>query len=174
MKTRISGRGILIGLCLTLGPAISLAGGTPFTSNTSLFSATFPTSPTQSETTDKTIVGAIHENTFVSKSNAGTFTVENSVLPGVAVSLGGHKEIFKKAKDGFFKKTGATELSSSDITLGGSPGMEFSFQTSGGLNGKAHLFLIGKRFYFLSGESSQAGAVDQFLNSFKALPDPGK
>src|SRR4030095_11903054 len=109
------------------------AGWKTFTSSAGQFSASFPTTPTETHTQEKTVIGAIGENIYTSKSDAGTFTVEYSLLPEVAVVFGGHKGIFDKAKEGFLKRTGATEVSFTDVS--GKEGKELVYQTPGGKTG---------------------------------------
>jgi len=175
MKTRIWNTAWILLVSFALPDGIAEAAWTKFTSPNGYFTASFPTTPVETQKSDKTFIGTIWENIARSKSAAGSFAVEYSKLPGIAVDLGGHNEIFKKAKDGFLKQTGASETSYSDISLGSAPGKEMIYQTASGQSGKIRMYIDGHRFYFLDAQSPQGNsATDPFFSSFQILPAPDK
>lgn len=151
-------------------PTSNLLAQDPYTSSTAQFSANFPAPPVETHHTDKTVIGAIGENIFTAKTPGGTYVVEYSKLPGIAVTFGGHHEIYGKAKKSFLEKTGATEISYTDTTVGGEKAAQLVYKAANGNSGKAWFVLVHDRFYVINANSSKgSGSVDQFLNSFKAM-----
>ncbi|HKY63577.1 MAG TPA: hypothetical protein VJR29_09170 [bacterium] len=133
------------------------------------FSVNMPGKPTHSETTHRSFVGAVQENSYTVNSGGATYTASVSDLPGAAVALGGAGTILGKAKDGLLKESGGSETSFQKTSLGGNEGRELTYSLPSGGLGKARLYLVEKRLYVIVGAGPKAAgpAIDRFVNSFK-------
>lgn len=138
------------------------------------FSIQVPGKPTLSSEKHKSFVGSVTDNTYTYKGKGSTYSASYSVLPGVAVTLGGSGTIFGKARDGLLKDVGGKETSFTDTSQGGNDGKELLFEIpSAGSGpatmGKARFFLKDKILYVLVGMSPKtlSPAVNNFLNSFQ-------
>lgn len=141
----------------------------PFAPAGAGFSVNMPGNPQHSETTHKSFVGAIHENSYTANGGGATYTASVSDLPGAAVALGGAGTILGKAKDGLLKESGGSETSFDKISLGGNEGRALTYSLPSGGSGKARLYLVDKRLYVIVGAGPQSAgpAIDRFVNSFK-------
>ena len=133
------------------------------------FSVNMPGKPQHNESTHKSFVGAVQENSYTVKSGSASYTASVSDLPGMAVALGGSNTILSKAKEGLLKESGGSELSFEKISLAGSEGRELTYSLPSGGIGKARLYLVEKRLYVIvgSGPKATSAAIDRFVNSFK-------
>ncbi|HKX13091.1 MAG TPA: hypothetical protein VJP40_08065 [bacterium] len=141
----------------------------PFAPAGAGFSVNMPGKPRHSETTHKSFVGAVQENSYTVNGGGATYTASVSDLPGVAVALGGAGTILGKAKDGLLKESGGSETSFEKTSLGGNEGRVLTYSLPSGGSGKAQLYLVDKRLYVIvgAGPKSAAPAIDRFINSFK-------
>ncbi len=157
-------------LIFTLGGGVAQAAAWKnFTSNDGGFQVMMPGTPQLQQNTHKSFVGAIEENTYMVNTKDGSYSVEYSNLPNIAVSMGGAGAIFDGAKKGLLKDSGGKQVSFSDITLNGNPGKELVYQipsVGADTMGKARFYLVQKRLYVLVATGSKAS---QFFNSFKLL-----
>ncbi len=143
----------------------------PYVSQAGKFQVTFPHPPKEHQVIEKTAVGSIGENIYQAKTKKGTYTVEYSILPEIAVFFGGKKTIYDKAKKNFLKKTGSTETSFSDTSVSGHKAKELVFTAANGDLGKVQFILVGRYFYAVVAEGSRgAGPLDAFLKTFSILP----
>ncbi|MDL1871621.1 hypothetical protein FBR05_05405 [Deltaproteobacteria bacterium PRO3] len=154
-----------------LWPAAAEAKWQTFTPPEGGFSIAMPGKPQLTQSVHKSFVGAVKESTYTIKAGGVTYSASYSELPGIAVTLGGSRTIFNKAKDGLLKEAGGSENAFNEISLGKSEGRELSFTLNGGGAGKARFFLVDKRLYVIvaSGPTGAAAGIGKFLNSFKLL-----
>ncbi|MFH1654409.1 MAG: hypothetical protein ABIE74_10215, partial [Pseudomonadota bacterium] len=106
------------------------------------------------------------------KDKSITLTVEYSDIPGLARTLGGRGEIYKKTKDGFLKSVNGETISFNDITVAGSQGKELIYKTPT-RTGKTILVMVKKRLFVIQSsamkETKDKSPLDKFLNSFAPL-----
>lgn len=133
------------------------------------FSVNMPGKAKHTESTHKSFVGAVQENSYTANSGGATYTASVSDLPGAAVALGGTGTILGKAKDGLLKESGGTETSFDKISLGDNEGRELVYSLPSGGNGKARLYLVDKKLYVIVGAGPKTAmpAITRFVNSFK-------
>jgi hypothetical protein len=133
------------------------------------FSVNMPGKPQHSETTHKSFVGAVQENSYTVNSGSASYTASVSDLPGVAVALGGSGTILGKAKDGLLKESGGSEASFEKTSFDGHEGRELTYNLPSGGIGKARLYLVDKRLYVIvgAGPKSASSSINRFVNSFQ-------
>ncbi|HEV8310495.1 MAG TPA: hypothetical protein VGW35_22770 [Methylomirabilota bacterium] len=159
----------LLSCTLLFTTALEASGWKIFTSPPGGFSVAMPRDPERHESIHQSFLGPIRENTYSVTTEGGSYSVEYSDLPGLAVNLGGSWLIFNKAKEGVLKDKGGAETDFRSISLGKHPGRALSFHVPGKPSGKAHFFLVEKRLYVLVATSSSPANVETFLSSFKLL-----
>lgn len=161
---------ILALLFIGLAPQRALAKKT-FVSKEGKFSVIFPKKPKFWQASESSPVGSIGQNIFQSKGRKGTFTVEYSMLPDIAVFFGGRKTIYKKAKKSFLEKTGSSELKHSKIKVAGLDALQLDFTNAKGQMGRAQFILVGRKLFVVVAESPRGEKpIEKFLGSFKLLP----
>ncbi len=133
------------------------------------FSINMPGTPSATETTHKSFVGAVHETTYTYTGAGNIYTASVSDLPGAAVFWGGAGTILSKAKEGLLKECEGVETAFGDIMLGKYEGRSLKFNLPAGKKGQALLYLVEKKLYVIvgSGTAASAGAISRFLSSFK-------
>jgi len=133
------------------------------------FSVNMVGTPSETETTHKSFVGAVHEKSYSYTGGSTTYTASVSEIPGAAVALGGTGTILGKAKEGLLKESGGTETSFDNVNLGPYEGRALKFSLSNGGKGQALFYLVDKKLYVIvgSGPPVAATAIARFLNSFK-------
>jgi hypothetical protein len=133
------------------------------------FSVNMPGKPQHSETTHRSFVGAVQENSYTVNSGSASYTASVSDLPGAAVALGGSGTILGKAKEGLLKESGGSETSFEKTSLGGNEGRELIYSLPSGGVGKARLYLVDKRLYVIvgAGPKSASASINRFVNSFQ-------
>ena len=122
-----------------------------FASKAGGFSVLLPGTPSFSSSTDHTVVGEVVENLYSLKTEAASFSAEFSDLPGVAVFFASDDTIYKDAREGLLKQTGARELKYYSIEQEGIRGKEIVYEVpapknSPALRGKAR-FLLNTDFH---------------------------
>ena len=169
---------VLIMAGFVLPAAAETAEWKTFTSEAGSFSVLMPGTPTFSDTTDHTVVGDVGENLFSLDVKEGSFSAEYSDLPRVAVIFDSAKSIYKDAKEGLLKETGASEKKYYIFIHDGMKGRELEYEVPAGgeseaRTGKARFLLKDKRLYVLVGtvpkKDGDEKLIDRFLDSFKLL-----
>lgn len=172
MKThfRIPTLIILVLLFTGLPPRMTQAKKA-FVSKEGKFSVVFPKKPKFWQASESTPVGSIGQNIFQSEGRKGTFTVEYSMLPDIAVFFGGRNTIYKKAKKSFLEKTGSSELSNAKIKVSGLDALQLDFTNAKGQMGRAQFILVGRKLFVVVAESPKGQKlIEAFIGSFSLLP----
>ncbi len=153
---------------------VEAAAWKTFTSKEGGFRILMPGTPKLTEATHKSFVGTVQEYTYTIRTKNGYYSANYSVLPGIAVNLGGAATIFDKAKKGLLEDAGGKETSFHDTSMRGHPGKELRFQvaSSGGakrMSGRARFYLVNEILYVLVGTSATPDDPDiaRFLDSFQ-------
>ena len=148
-----------------------------FTSKEGKFSILMPISPSFTKAQHKSFIGMIEENTFRTKSNSETFSIEYSDLPRSAFILASAETILDETREGFLNNGRGIQLQFTPITFQGNPGRLLIFKTLPPdspveMIGKAYFYLVNQRLYVLVGTAPRAALsnnTDRFLSSFKLL-----
>ncbi|MGH7320408.1 MAG: hypothetical protein ACRELA_12390 [Candidatus Rokuibacteriota bacterium] len=150
-----------------------------FTSKEGGFRVSMPGTPALTEATHKSVVGVVREYTYALETRNGDYSANYSVLPGIAVNLGGANAILDRAKKGLLQDVGGEETRFTDTAISGHPGKELTFRVraAGGakpMSGRARFYLVNKILYVLVATSSTPNDPDvsRFLDSFR-LSRPG-
>ena len=134
-----------------------------------------PGTPSFNSSTDHTVVGAVVENLYSLKTEAASFSAEYSNLPEMAAFFASDDTIYKDAREGLLKETGARELKYYSIEQEGIRGKEIVYEVPAtknfpALRGKARFLLKDKRLYVLvattPGGKNTDSLVERYLNSF--------
>lgn len=161
-------------LCSLMSGIVEAAAWKTLSSKEGGFSVLMPGTPKLTEATHQSFIGPVQEYTYTIQTKNGHYSANYSVLPGIAVGLGGAGTIFDRAKKGLLEDVGGEETSVTDTSIRGHPGKELSFRVpaSGGakpLSGRARFYLVKKILYVLVGTSPTLNDPDvsKFLNSFQ-------
>jgi len=167
---------LLIAVTSPLVPnARSESGWTHFASKPGRFSVDVPVRPVPSKTQQKSFIGTVTNHIFTATSGEDLFTVDYSDIPDFALHFAGPGTIYEHAKGALLKKTYGTQISYSDVAVGGAAGKRLTYDTPPApgypkMRGDAILLLVGNRLYVIDGvvPDSEADAKSQrFLSSFQ-------
>jgi hypothetical protein len=156
-------------MVLSLGlPWVQAKGSKPYVAPKEHFSVWFPTTPTVTQSTEKTALGAPGKNIYTSEDK-GIFTVEYSILPLIQASLEKPEYIYEAAVKNFLDQNGASQVSLANITVQGNAGKQLVYRMGDGTPGAARFIMAGRRFYVVSVTTPYASWTRSFLASFKLL-----
>ncbi len=175
---RLFSQTVIFLILMTSSLCLSEDSWKPFISKDGGFSVLMPAIPTFKKVSHKSFVGTVEENSFQTKLNLESFTIEYSDIPKTAFFLSGPDTIFDEAKEGLLNDLHAIPLQFESTTFQGNPAKLRIFKGSSQANpsteiiGKAKLFLINQRLYILvatAPRSTNSVNLDRFLNSFQKL-----
>lgn len=168
----------LLLLGLLVGPAMASQEWTPFRDGDGRFQVLVPQAPGHRTQVTETPIGAITNHVFMARSAKGSFTISYSDLPGVGIAFkGGAEGIFDEAATALLKGLGATAIGQKRVKHGGRNARELTYEApgtpeSGPLQGRARMFLVGKRLYVVDAVIRTSGdpkELPRFLDSFEVL-----
>jgi len=154
-----------------------------FTSAAGGFSIWMPGEPTLRKVNHQSVAGTVQENSYTLITDSEKYVSSYTELPGSAFSFLSEDSLFAKAKKGFLKANGATEIGFQKITLAGLEGWELAFQIPGqgesdATEGKARFYLSANRMYVVmitaNKDAEGIALTDRYLNSFKVFSVPEK
>lgn len=165
-------------LGLLAGPALGSQDWTPFRDGDGRFQVLVPQAPGHRTQVTDTPIGAITNHVFVARSAKGSFTISYSDLPAVGIAFkGGAEGIYDEASSALLQGLSATPTGQKRVKQGGRNAREVAYEApgtpeSGPLQGRARMFLVGKRLYVVDAvirTSGDAKELPRFLDSFEVL-----
>ena len=146
------------------------SGWTTFTSPDGSFTVGMPGQPTATTQTANTALGPIEIHIFVYQTSTIAYTVDYNDYPAAALDGKDPSVILSGGVQGAVQNAKATLQSSTPVTLGSTPGVEWVAAVTGGtLHGR--MYLSGSRLYQLlvAGAGSELPDLDAFFSSFAIL-----
>lgn len=159
-------------------PALGAQEWTPFRDGDGRFQVLVPQAPGHRTQVTETPIGAITNHVFMARSAKGSFTLSYSDLPAVGIAFkGGAEGIYDEATSALLQGLGATATGQKRVKHRGRNARELAYDApgtseSGPLQGRARMFLVGKRLYVVDAiirTSGDAKELPRFLDSFEVL-----
>lgn len=167
---------LLLGLASV--PALAAQEWTPFQSGDGRFQVLVPQAPGHRTLVTETPIGSITNHVFLARSAMGSFTISYSDLPAVGIAFkGGAEGIYDEAAAALLEGLQGTSTSQKRVKHAGRNARDLTYTApgtpeSGPLQGRARMYLVGKRLYVVDAvirSTGDASELPRFLDSFQLL-----